>query len=164
MENKKTYVTELVSGILDRHLPIVDNLSSLLDPDPVKAARVIQRLLMKTIRQFSYYLPMTCDFRKVISGTEYTFTDNYFLFAKGEITINELELIPDAIARIGFGGGNWEVTGNYYEYNRPVLRVGDGDYFIRAVYEYPLYCEFDQNGLLTNTSHVFEVRCCSYCH
>lgn len=155
MENKRVYITDLVSGILDRHLPIIDNISSLLDADPVRASRIIERLLKRTIRQFCYYLPMPWDLRREITGTSYTFIDNYFLLAKDEIPFSELELIPDAIARVGFGGGGWEVTGNYYEYMRPTLKIGDGDYFIRAICEYPLYTEYDQNGLLTNKSHIF---------
>jgi len=155
MEETKTYLTTLITGILDRHLPIVDSISSLLDPDPVKAAAVISRLIYRTVQQFCYYLPMTFDIRKSISGTEYTFIDNYLLYAKNEISIQELELIPDAIAKVGFGGGNWEITGNYYEYNRPILRIGDGYYLIRAVCQYPIYIDYDQNGLLTNKSHIF---------
>ena len=154
MEDVKTYVKDLTEGILDRYIPIADNLSSLLDPDPVRATKVIVRLLKKAIRQFCYYLPLAWETEINMDDTNYTFIDNYFLYARKEITFDQLQLIPDAIARLGLGS-SWEITANFWRYDRPTLKCSEGTYVMKAVYEYPLYCEYDQNGLLRPTSHIY---------
>lgn len=154
MEETKTYIRDLTEGILDRYIPIADNLSCLLDPDPVRATKVIVRLLKKTIRQFCYYLPLAYESEITVQDSAYSFIDNYFLYAKDKITIDQLQLIPDAIARLGLGS-SWEITANFWRYDRPTLRCSEGEYVVKAVYEYPLFCEYDHNGLLTPNSHIF---------
>lgn len=153
MELVKTPIKSLIQGILDRHLPIVDTISPLLDQDPVKATRSIVTLLSKALGNFSYYHPLMIESEKVITGPSYTFHDNYEEYAKGHIPYEEMELIPEAIARVSLGG--WTMTANYWQYQPPVLQCADGEYTIRAVYDYPMFCEYTSDGLLTGNSHVF---------
>lgn len=156
MESEKTSIKELMNGIIDRHLPVVDNISSLLHPDPVKATKTIVSLLDRTLGNFCYYYPLVMITEKTISGPEYTFHDNYKLYAEGKIPRDELELIPTAIGRLGLGG--WELTGNYWNYRPPLLQCSDGAYTIKAVYDYPMYLDYTEDGLLTERSHVFGLK------
>ena len=76
--------------------------------------------------------------------------------------MDNLELVPKTIARVGGGGlgtfnGNMSCTANYWEYHAPTLRsyARGQKILISAVYHYPVYIRYTDTGLLSQDSHIF---------
>lgn len=155
MDPNKLSIQSIVSGVLDRHIPLADNMTQLLNPDAKKATDSIVRVIKQALNNLAGYLPM-CRISKInIPENIHTFSDNYNQYAKGEITLEELELIPDAIARVGVGDRS--LTSNFWHYEVPTLYCPTGEFTVRGVYKYPMYLEYDSNGLLTANSHIFGI-------
>lgn len=156
MHANKMFIQDIVSGILDRHIPFVDTISPLLHHDPIKASDAIIRLLDKAINKLCRYLPMMRAEDITLEDDKHTFTDNYFLYAKDEITDpKKIELIPMSIASLS--SGIYSITSNYWTYDVPTLYATPGTYHMKAVYKYPVYIERDSNGLIKANSHVFGI-------
>lgn len=155
MDPNKLSIQNIVNGVLDRHIPLADNMSQLLNPDPKNATDSIVRVLKQALNSLSVYLPM-CRLTEIdVTDNRYYFTDNYEQYAKGEIELSEMSLIPDAIAKVGVG--DRPLTANFWHYESPLLYCPQGQYSVRALYKYPIYLEYDSNGLLTANSHVFGI-------
>lgn len=157
MDPNVIFIKDMIDGVLERHLPIADNISSLIHPNPEIATKSIIKLIKKTIYEFSKYRPMPrITTVELGDNNQYTFIDNYDSYAEGLISIDDLELVPSAIARCA-AGVNWDLTANYWRYFKPTLYGSQGAYMIKAIYEYPLYLKYDDNGLLLPESHIFGI-------
>lgn len=162
MEDTRTYISEITTDILDNYFPQIDRLSDLISPDPVRATRIIVNRIVRSIDKFEKYCPLTAVSRISPSGDgTYTFKDNYIDVVEGRESKSNLELIPRTIARVGgnsFGMfSNMSSTSNYWDYSAPTLKgyARGGSITIHAIYHYPIYINYTEDGYLNRESHIF---------
>ncbi len=153
MEYSKTYIKDIARGCLERYLSLADSLSSLLDPDPAKATKVLVQLISRGLLRLAEYLPLTRTTYLDVYGDRTELFDNYTESVEKDFPPESISLIPLAVADLGLGG--WSLTCNYWEYNRPILECSPGKYRMLGVYNYPMYIKYDEDGLITEDSHVF---------
>ena len=162
MENSRIYITDITEDILDNFFPQIDRLSELITPNPIRATRIIVNRIRRTIDKFENYCPLTASSRIHINGDGYhTFIDNYLDIVEGRESIDNLELIPKAIARVGGNHfatfTNMSSTANYWNYAAPTLKTysRNGMVTVRALYHYPIYINYTEDGYLNKESHIF---------
>ena len=162
MEDTRTYIHEITNDILDQYFPKIDKLSELISPDPLRATRIIVNRIVRTIDKFENYCPLT-GMSRISPNNDgtYTFKDNYVDVVEGRESKDNLELIPKTIARVGgsaFGNfANMSSTSNYWDYSAPTLKgyARSGTINIYAVYHYPIYINYTEDGYLNRESHIF---------
>ena len=162
MENSRIYFKEITQDILDNYFPQIDTLSELITPDPLRATRIIVNRIVRTIDKFENYCPLTAVSQVQTDGKgNYTFIDNYLDIVEGRESIDNLELVPMTISRIGGNGiatfTNMSSTANYWHFNRPTLNCYSRNckVTIRALYHYPIYVNYTEDGYLNEESHIF---------
>lgn len=162
MEDTRIYIHEITQDILDNYFSQIDRLSDLITPDPIRATRIIVNRIVRTIDKFENYCPLTAESRvKTDSNGMHTFIDNYLDIVEGRESKDNLELIPKTIARVGGNSiatfTNLSSTANYWNYNAPTLRcyTKGSNVNIRALYHYPIYINYTEDGYLNKESHIF---------
>jgi len=147
----KIYLKDLVDNVMDKYLPFVENLSSMLSPDPVQGTKAILRLTKATLLEFESYLPMCRTFELSNSTDSFVFYDNYEKWLSGEDEM--LNQVPLTIVSVG--KGNWTLTSNYWKYRSNTLYISPGNYTIKSFCNYPFYVKLDANSVPTIDTHIY---------
>lgn len=162
MEDTRTYIHEITNDILDNFFPQIDRLSDLINPDPLRATRIIVNRIVRTLDQFENYCPLTAVSQVITdSNGNYTFIDNYKDVVEGRESKENLELIPKTIARVGGSSfasmSNLSSIATYWDYNSTTLKsyTRNGKATVYALYHYPVYITYTEDGYLDKASHIF---------
>jgi hypothetical protein len=92
----------------------------------------------------------------IVSGTSYTFIDNFDAYIAGNITEEQVELVPEAIARISTMWGH-KTTSNNYRYHKPTMFFMVGANQITYFAFPPVRWKISPDGKFTEDSKVYFV-------
>ena len=142
--------------VLLKYLPLADSVYDLLHPDPIRAHKIFAEYVEDAARdRYSHYpVVLFKDFNGGLSGSSYVFHDNFDGFLAGNIEEKDIELVPEAIAKIITGIYN-KLTKNNWRYEKPVLTLLGGA--TRVVYfAYPpVKWSLSPDGDFTEDSRVY---------
>jgi len=150
---------EIADEISLKYLPLVDNIYDLLNPDHEKGMRTYARFVEDTVREWYNHYPavLTKSFENgVTSGTSYTFIDNFDDYIAGTISEDQVELVPESIARISTMWGH-KTTSNNYRYIKPRLMFMVGANQITYFAFPPIRWQISPDGKFTEDSKVYFV-------
>jgi hypothetical protein len=142
--------------ILNKYLPLADSIYELLHPDSNRAHHIFVEYLNDAVRDLYNHYPYvgTLKFPNGLSGSTYTFVDNFDAYIAGNIKEEDIELVPEAIARITTGIYN-RVTKNNWRYEKPTLfMIGGATEVIYYAFP-PIRWSLSPDGDFTEDSRVY---------
>jgi len=144
--------------ILLKYLALADSVYDLLHPDQERAHRIFAEYVEDSVRDFYAHYPMVLrkDFKGGLSAAEYTFHDNFDGYIAGNIPEDQVELVPEAIAKIITGIYN-KLTKNNWRYEKPTLTLLGG---ATRIYYYaipPVRWKLSPDGDFTEDSRVYGI-------
>ena len=80
--------------LLDLGLTMYDSLPELLGNDVKKGMEFLKDIIERTIRTYSQYYPEKMELEIMTNSKSYTFIDNFDKYLNGEISGNEVILVP----------------------------------------------------------------------
>lgn len=138
-----------------RELPLADSVYEFLNRDLDRARESFIRIIKASIREYDKHYPVVMR-KSMIKrlGLTYTFRDNFEVYLAGNITEAEIELIPEAIAKLRAGWAN-NMTHNNWRYLKPTLHANGGINTCVYFAYHPLRYELSPDGNFTEDSKIY---------
>ena len=142
---------------IDLGLILFEDIYSLLGITKEQGCYNFKLLIEKSIREYCEYHAAVLEL-KLPTNNEYTFIDNFDQYLSGEITEDEIQLIPIGISRIG---KTYFVSASYWQYRLPKLipRYPSGGTWSNAICVYfaahPVRLTIGPDGDFTEDSAVY---------
>lgn len=142
--------------ILLKYLPLADTVYELLHPDNERAHKIFAEYVKDSVRDVYHHYPIVLKktFNGGLSGSSYTFVDNFDGYLEGNIEEEDIELVPESIAKIITGIYN-KLTKNNWRYEKPTLTLLGG---ASQIYYYafpPIRWKLSADGDFTEDSRVY---------
>lgn len=142
-----------------KYVPLADDIYTLLHHDHEKGMKIFVKYVEDSLRDFYNHYPAVL--RKTFgsglsSGTSYTFVDNFDAYIAGNISEEDVELIPEAICKISSQWGH-RTTSNNFKYIKPTLSLMTGANIITYYAYPPCRWKISPDGKFTEDSAVYFV-------
>ena len=143
----------LLDEITNREIPQADTILDLLHPNKDRARSIFISQLNIALKEYCKHYPLTLS--KEIYRTPYVFIDNFEGYRLGNITRENLELIPQSIANVQATILSKAITRNNYIYDIETHTLHNATGLVTYFTNYPIYSKYDENNMFTEDSGVY---------
>lgn len=143
----------IIEEVTDREVPLTDSILELIHPDKDRARSVFVKQLRIALKEFCRHYPLVMS--KRVDSSPYTFVDNSEGYKLGNITKENVELIPQGIAGIQTSELSKSITRNNYYYDEPTHTLKYGSGLVTYFTYYPIYANNSVNEDFTEDSGIY---------